>query len=50
MGYLSVEKAVELLSDKTIPDKIDSGLLMVTKDNMYTGMYQKVLFPFIEND
>lgn len=50
MGYLSVEKAVELLSDKTIPDKIDSGLLMVTKDNMYTGMYQKVLFPFMEND
>lgn len=50
MGYLGVEKAVELISGKPVPDKIDSGLLMVTKDNMYTGMYQKVLFPFMEND
>lgn len=45
MGYISVEKALELIRGNKVQAEIDSGLLLVTKKNMYTGEYQKALFP-----
>ena len=46
MGYLSVEKAVQLLENKKIPESVDSGSVLITKDTMYTEENQKLLFPF----
>lgn len=48
MGYLGVEKSVALLERNAIPKIIDSGCILVTKENMYSGMYEKLLFPFLD--
>ncbi|MGB5824373.1 MAG: substrate-binding domain-containing protein [Proteocatella sp.] len=48
MGYLGVEKAVDILEGRNVALNTDSGSLLVNKENMYIGMYQKALFPFLE--
>ncbi len=51
MGYLSVEKAVQLLEGVQVERNIDSGSKLITRENMYTDENQKLLFPFKdEND
>lgn len=47
MGYLSVKTAVEAASGKKVPKVIDTGSLVITKQNMYEEENQKLLFPFV---
>lgn len=46
MGYLGVEKAVKLIKGEKVKNEIDSGSTLITKDNMYSSLNQKLLFPF----
>jgi ribose transport system substrate-binding protein len=46
MGYLGVEKAVQLLEGIQVERNIDSGSRLITRENMYTDENQKLLFPF----
>lgn len=46
MGYLGVEKAVELLEGKSFDKGVDSGCEVITRENMYDEENQKLLFPF----
>ena len=46
MGYLCVEKTVQLLEKEQIPEQVDSGSVLITKNTMYTEENQKLLFPF----
>ncbi len=46
MGYLAVMSAVELTNGKAIQAQIDTGSVVVTKDNMYEEEIQKLIFPF----
>lgn len=48
IGYLGVENAVKLIRKEKINPIIDSGSLLITKENMYMQVHQKLLFPFIE--
>lgn len=48
IGYLGVEKAVMLLEGEPVEAEYDSGSMLITKDNMYIGMNQRLLFPFME--
>jgi ribose transport system substrate-binding protein len=48
MGYLGIKTAVEALRKERIPDIIDTGSVIITKDNMYMDENQKLLFPFVE--
>lgn len=45
MGYLAIENTVKLLENKELPQYIDSGSALITKDTMYTPENQKLLFP-----
>lgn len=45
MGYLSVETTLHLLDKKKVPENVDSGSALITKDTMYTEENQKLLFP-----
>lgn len=45
MGYLAIENTVKLLQNKEIPQYIDSGSALITKETMYTPENQKLLFP-----
>jgi ribose transport system substrate-binding protein len=38
MGWLSVEKLLDAIADKEIPENIDTGILVVDKDNVDTYM------------
>jgi len=48
MGYLGVESAVKLIRGEKVKSEIDSGSTLITKDNMYSNLNQKLLFPFEE--
>lgn len=48
MGYLGVESAVKLLKGEKVSREIDSGSALITKENMYSSLNQKLLFPFSE--
>lgn len=48
MGYLGVENTVALLYGEMLPEMVDSGSELITKENMYTEENQKFLFPFWE--
>ncbi|MDQ6422446.1 substrate-binding domain-containing protein [Paenibacillus sp. LHD-117] len=48
MGYLSIKTAVSALRGKKVPDVIDTGSLIITKQNMYEEENQKLLFPFYD--
>jgi len=46
MGYLCIEKTVQLLNNEKIPEEVDSGSVLITKETMYMEENQKLLFPF----
>lgn len=46
MGYISVEKTVQLLQGKDVATYIDTGSTVITKENMYSRIHEKLLFPF----
>jgi ribose transport system substrate-binding protein len=46
MGYLCVEKTIQLLGKEQISETVDSGSVLITKETMYTKENQKLLFPF----
>lgn len=46
IGYLGVEKALKLLNGDYVAKQLDSGCALITKDNMFIGMNQKLIFPF----
>ncbi len=48
MGYLGVESAVKLIRGEKVKSEIDSGSTLITRDNMYSNLNQKLLFPFVE--
>jgi ribose transport system substrate-binding protein len=48
MGYLSVKTAVEAIRGQEVPARIDTGSVVITKQNMYTDENQKLLFPFVD--
>jgi ribose transport system substrate-binding protein len=45
MGYLGVRTMVESLQGKTVQPKIDTGVMLVTKDNMGSPEVQALLHP-----
>lgn len=45
MGYLGVKEAVESIAGKRT-EIIDTGAVVITKNNLYTPENQKLLFPF----
>lgn len=45
MGYLAIETTIDLLNKKEIPEDVDSGSVLITKETMYTEENQKLLFP-----
>jgi ribose transport system substrate-binding protein len=45
MGYLGVRTMVDSLLGKTVEKKIDTGVMLVTKDNMETPEVQTLLHP-----
>ncbi len=46
MGYLAVKTAVDYLKGKQVRPFLDTGSLLITKDNMFKREYQELLFPF----
>jgi ribose transport system substrate-binding protein len=46
MGYLGIRTVVELLGGRRVPGYIDTGSVLVRKDNMFSQENQKLLFPF----
>ena len=47
MGYLSVKTMVEHLQGKAVPKTVDTGVVMVTLDNLHTPEIQAVINPTI---
>src|ERR1041384_2941038 len=45
MGYLGVKTMVDQLSGKPVEKKIDTGVMLVTKDNLETTEVQSLLHP-----
>ncbi len=45
MGYLGVKAALEAMAKKPIAKRIDTGVYVITKDNMATPEMQRVLYP-----
>ncbi|MCM8530098.1 MAG: substrate-binding domain-containing protein [Lentisphaeraceae bacterium] len=48
MGYLAVTKAIETLEGKTIDKRVDTGVTIVTKDNIDSAEMKEILFPNYE--
>lgn len=48
MGYLGVEKTVELLLGTRFEEPVDSGAETVTRENLYDIEIQKMIFPFTD--
>ena len=46
MGYLGIQKAVEIAKGKKVEKIIHSETEIITVDNIYTDENQKLLFPF----
>ncbi len=45
MGYLGVKTAVEYLKGEKVDSYMDTGSILITKDNMFKREYQELLFP-----
>jgi ribose transport system substrate-binding protein len=45
MGFLAVKTAYELIQHKNVSRLIDTGSVLITKDNIFTIENQKLLFP-----
>ena len=50
MGYLGAELAVKASIGEKIPESVDSGSALITKDNLYTQENEKLIFPFRGNN
>lgn len=48
MGYLAVKYAELSLQGKKIPKYVDTGLVVIDRNNMYLPKNQKILFPFTQ--
>jgi ribose transport system substrate-binding protein len=48
MGYLAVKYAVLNLQGKKIPEYVDTGVVVIDRNNMYLPENQKILFPFTQ--
>lgn len=48
MGYLSVENAIKIVRGESYEKEINTGSALITKENMYSTLNQKLLFPFME--
>ncbi|MDR2752597.1 MAG: substrate-binding domain-containing protein [Clostridiales bacterium] len=46
MGYLGIESAYKLLKGGTLPERINTDITLITRENMYDEDCQKVLFMF----
>ncbi|GAA0137706.1 ABC transporter substrate-binding protein [Paenibacillus sp. YSY-4.3] len=47
MGYLAVKTAVDVVQGRKVDKVIDTGSVVITKQNMYFQEHQKLLFPFV---
>ena len=45
MGYLSIKTAVEYLKGNEVDAFLDTGSILITRDNMFRREYQELLFP-----
>lgn len=50
MGYLGIKMAYEAAINQTIPEAVDSGSVLITKETIYTEENEKLLFPFREEN
>ena len=50
MGYLGAEMAYKATVNEKIPESVDSGSSLITKDNLYTQENEKLIFPFRGNN
>lgn len=48
MGYLAVKTAIEAVEGEKVERIIDTGSVIITKENMYLSENEKLMFPFIE--
>jgi len=48
MGYLGVKYAIEAAYGNTIPGNVNTGAVVITKENMYLPENQKLVFPFVD--
>lgn len=48
MGYLAVKTAIEAVEGEEVEQIIDTGSVVITKENMYLSENEKLMFPFIE--
>lgn len=46
MGYFGMENAAKLAKKEQVSDYMDSGSVVITKENMYEEENQELLFPF----
>ena len=46
MGYLSIRTAYEYLKGSDVVPFVDTGSVLITKENMFEREYQELLFPF----
>lgn len=46
MGYLGVEQAINVLTNREIEYNLDSGSMLITRDNLYEEENQRLLYPF----
>lgn len=46
MGYLAIKTAVKHLNGEKVEPIIDTGSVLITKDNMFKREYQELIFPF----
>ncbi len=49
MGYLGVKTGVMAFQGDKVPENIDSGFELITKDNMYAENIEELIFPFKED-
>jgi len=50
MGYLGIQAAYQAVENEKIPESVDSGSVLITRNNLYTKENEKLLFPFREEN
>lgn len=46
MGYLGVEQAINVITNREVEHDVDSGSKLIPKENMYEEENQRLLYPF----
>lgn len=46
MGYMSIKIAADYLRGEAVPDFLDTGSVLIDRDNMFDREYQELLYPF----